>query len=95
MNWDRIEDERAHPKPVADGWITAAVSAGIFNEPSLKVTRINVETCRHVVQLSGLVDATASMNKAFAIARSVKGVIAVTNHMQFPLNRFLTIHRRQ
>ncbi len=83
MNWDRIEDQRERPKPVADSWITAKVTAGIFNEPSLKVTRITVETRKHVVQLSGFVDATASMNKAFAIARSVKGVIAVTNHMQF------------
>ena len=83
MNWDRIEDQRERPKQVADSWITATVKAGIFNEPSLKVARINVETRNHVVQLSGLVDATASMNKAVAIARSVKGVIAVTNHMQF------------
>lgn len=83
MNWDRIEGQRDRPKQVADSWITASVKAGIFNEPSLKVTRINVETCKHVVQLSGFVDATASMNKAVAIARSVKGVIAVTNHMQF------------
>ena len=83
MNWDRIEDQRERPKQVPDSWITATVKAGIFNEPSLKVTRISVETCKHVVQLSGFVDATASMNKALAIARSVKGVIAVTNHMQF------------
>ena len=73
MNWGRTEDS----------WITAAVRAGIFNERSLKVSRINVETCKHVVQLSGFVDATASMNKAVAIARSVKGVVAVTNQMQF------------
>jgi osmotically-inducible protein OsmY len=59
------------------------VKANIFNEPSLKVTRINVETCKNVVRLSGFVDATASMNKAVAIARSVKGVISVKNHMQF------------
>jgi hyperosmotically inducible protein len=77
-----------------DSWITATVQAGIFNEPSLKVTRINVETRKHVVQLSGFVDATASMNKAFAIARSVQGVIAVTNHMQFQVTR-LTITRRK
>ncbi|HEX2333926.1 MAG TPA: BON domain-containing protein [Burkholderiales bacterium] len=64
-----------------DNWITAR--AEIFNEPSLKVARINVETCKHVVQLSGFVDATTGMNKAVAIARSIKGVIAVTNHMQF------------
>ncbi len=59
------------------------MKAEIFNEPSLKVTRIDVETCKHVVQLRGLVDAAASMNKAVAIARSVKGVISVTNQMQF------------
>jgi len=90
MNWERT-----------DSWITATVKAGIFNEPSLKVTRIHVETRKHMVQLSGLVDATASMNKALAIARSVQGVIAVTNHMQFPnhnavpVTRFLTITRRK
>jgi osmotically-inducible protein OsmY len=83
MHWERT-----------DSWITAKVQAEIFNEPSLKVTRINVETRKHVVQLGGFVDATTSMNKAVAIARSVKGVIAVTNHMQFRVNRFLTITRR-
>lgn len=70
-------------KQLADSVITATVKAGLFNEPLLRVTRINVETRKHVVQLSGFVDATVSMNKAVAIARSVKGVIAVTNHMQF------------
>ena len=33
------------------------------------VTQINVETYKSVVQLSGFVDSTASMNKAVAIAR--------------------------
>lgn len=83
MNWDRIEGNRARSKPVADSWITAKVKAGIFNEPSLKVSQINVETCKNVVQLSGFVDATASMSKAVAIARSVKDVISVKNEMQF------------
>jgi len=83
MNWDRIEGNRARSKPVADSWITAKVKVEIFNKPSLKATQINVETRKHMVQLSGFVDATASMNKALAIARSVKGVVSVTNHMQF------------
>ena len=77
------EGKRDRPNQVADSWITAKVRAEIFNEPSLKVARINVETRKHVVQLSGFVDATAGMNKAVAIARSIKGVVAVTNHMQF------------
>ena len=76
---------------VADSWITAKVKAEIFNEPSLKVTQINVETRQHTVQLSGFVDATRSMNKAVAIARSVKGVISVKNGMQFRPIRFLSI----
>jgi osmotically-inducible protein OsmY len=80
---DLWEGKRDRPERAPDSWITATVKAGIFNEPSLKVTQINVETCKHVVQLSGFVDATASMKKALAIARSVKGVISVTNHMQF------------
>ena len=71
MNWERT-----------DSWITATVKAGIFNEPSLKVTRIHVETRKHMVQLSGFVDATASMNKAVAIARSVQGVTSVKNDLQ-------------
>jgi osmotically-inducible protein OsmY len=81
------EGKRDRPNQVADSWITAKVQAEIFNEPSLKVARINVETCKHVVRLSGwlsgFVDATAGLNKAIAIARSVQGVIAVANHMQF------------
>jgi osmotically-inducible protein OsmY len=80
---DLWEGKRDRPEQAPDNWITATVKAAIFNEPSLKVTQINVETCKHVVQLSGFVDATASMNKALAIARSVKGVISVKNHMQF------------
>lgn len=76
---------------VADSWITAKVKAEIFNDPSLKMTQINVETRQHTVQLSGFVDATPSMNKAVAIARSVKGVVSVRNGMQFRRIRFLSI----
>lgn len=65
-----------------DSWITTKVKAEIFNEPTLKVNQITVETYKNVVQLSGFVDSTASMNKAVAIARSVKGVASVKNDMR-------------
>lgn len=65
-----------------DSWITTKVKAEIFNEPTLKVTQINVETYQSVVQLSGFVDSTASMNKAVALARGVKGVSSVKNDMR-------------
>lgn len=67
---------------IDDSWITTKVKAEIFKEPSLKVTDINVETHKNVVQLSGFVDSKASMNKAVAIARSVEGVTAVKNDMR-------------
>lgn len=67
---------------VDDSWITTKVKAEIFNEPSLKVTQITVETYNGVVQLSGFVESTASMDKAVAIARSVKGVSSVKNDMR-------------
>jgi len=67
---------------IDDTWITTKVKAEIFKEPSLKVTQINVETYKSVVQLSGFVDSAASMNKALAIARSVQGVSSVKNDMR-------------
>ena len=67
---------------MGDAWVTTQVKTGILNEPSLKVTQINVETYQGVVQLSGFVDNTASQAKAVEIARAVKGVTAVKNDMR-------------
>jgi osmotically-inducible protein OsmY len=67
---------------MGDSWVTTKVKAGILNEPSLKVTQINVETYKGVVQLSGFVDSTASQAKAVEIARAVKGVTSVKNDMR-------------
>jgi osmotically-inducible protein OsmY len=67
---------------IDDSVITTKVKTGIFNEPSLKVNQITVETHKNVVQLSGFVDSTESMNKAVAIARSVEGVSSVKNDMR-------------
>jgi hyperosmotically inducible protein len=67
---------------IDDSWITTKVKSEILGEPSLKVTQINVETYKGVVQLSGFVDSPASIDKAVAIARSVKGVSSVKNDMR-------------
>ena len=67
---------------MGDAWVTAKVKAGILNEPSLKVTQINVETYNGVVQLSGFVDSAASQAKAVEIASAVNGVTAVKNDMR-------------
>jgi hyperosmotically inducible protein len=67
---------------MGDSWVTTKVKAGILNEPSLKVSQINVETYNGVVQLSGFVDNAASQAKAVEIARAVKGVTSVKNDMR-------------
>ena len=66
---------------VDDSAITAKVKAAIFNEPSLKVFQINVETFKGDVQLSGFVDSSQSVSKAGEVARSVKGVRSVKNNL--------------
>jgi len=67
---------------VDDTVITTKVKAAIFNEPSLKVSEINVETFKGVVQLSGFVSSQDDINKAVAVARGVQGVKSVKNDMR-------------
>lgn len=67
---------------VDDSVITAKVKTAIFNEPSLKVAEINVETFKGVVQLSGFVSSHDAANKAVALTRGVGGVKSVKNDMR-------------
>ena len=66
---------------VDDSAITTRVKAAIFDDPSLKVLQINVETFKGEVQLSGFVDSAQSVKKAGEVARSVKGVTSVKNNL--------------
>ena len=67
---------------VDDSSITTRVKKAIYDEPSLKVTQITVETYKSVVQLSGFVDSSAQIGTAVSVARSVDGVTAVKNDMR-------------
>lgn len=67
---------------IDDTTITAKVKAAIFNEPSLKVAQINVETYKAVVQLSGFVNTSADISTAASVARSVNGVVSVKNDIR-------------
>ena len=66
---------------VDDSVITTKVKAAIFNDPSLKVFQINVETFKGEVQLSGSVDSAQIVNRAGEVARSVGGVKSVKNDL--------------
>jgi hypothetical protein len=67
---------------VDDSVITTKVKAAIFNESSLKVAEINVETFKGAVQLSGFVSSQANINRAVDVARGVGGVTSVKNDMR-------------
>jgi osmotically-inducible protein OsmY len=67
---------------VDDSVITTKVKAAIFNEPGLKVSEINVETYKGVVQLSGFVGSRDDIKGAVRVASAVGGVKSVTNDMQ-------------
>jgi osmotically-inducible protein OsmY len=62
--------------------ITTKVKMAIFNDSSLKVNEINVETFKGVVQLSGFVKSQADIDKAVQVARGVAGVKSVKNDMR-------------
>jgi hypothetical protein len=57
--------------------ITTKVKTAIFNDPTLKVNEINVETFKGVVQLSGFVRSQADIDQTVKVARGVAGVRAV------------------
>jgi osmotically-inducible protein OsmY len=67
---------------VDDTVITTKVKAAILNDPGLKVSEINVETFKGVVQLSGFVSSREDINNAMKVARAVNGVTSVKNSMQ-------------
>jgi osmotically-inducible protein OsmY len=67
---------------IDDSSITTRVKKAIYDEPSLKVTQISVETYKSVVQLSGWVDSTTQIGTAGSVARSVDGVTSVKNDLR-------------
>lgn len=67
---------------IDDTVITTKVKAAILQEPTLKVTEINVETFKGIVQLSGFVNSKEDTRKAIHVAEGVSGVKSVKNDMQ-------------
>ncbi|MEE4357614.1 MAG: BON domain-containing protein [Desulfococcaceae bacterium] len=61
--------------------LTSRVKAEIFKEPMLKVFRIDVESFKGVVQLSGFVDSAKVSARAAEVAASVDGVKSVKNSL--------------
>lgn len=74
--------QRSTGQYVDDTATTAKVKAAIFNDATLKLTEINVETFKGVVQLSGFVNSAADIQRAVTVVQGVSGVRSVKNDMR-------------
>ena len=67
---------------IDDTTITTTVKTRLAAEKGSTLTRVQVDTNRGVVQLSGVVDTSADRTKAEEVARRVGGVKNVVNNLQ-------------
>ncbi|MDO8274220.1 MAG: BON domain-containing protein [Serpentinimonas sp.] len=74
--------QRSTGQYVDDTATTAKVKAAIFNDATLKLSEINVETFQGTVQLSGFVNSAADIQRAVTVVQGVSGVRSVKNDMR-------------
>jgi osmotically-inducible protein OsmY len=67
---------------IDDATITAQVKTALLNDKDVAGLRIDVDTFRGVVTLSGAVKTAAERDKAIAIAKKIDGVIDVKSTLQ-------------
>jgi osmotically-inducible protein OsmY len=65
-----------------DAGITTAVKAKLAGEKAATLTRIDVDTTRGVVSLNGVVESSATKQRAEQLTRQVNGVRDVVNNLQ-------------
>jgi hyperosmotically inducible periplasmic protein len=75
---DAVKSEQ----PISDTVITTKVKAELAKDKATKATDINVETKNGIVSLNGAVASDAERAKAELDARTVKGVVDVTNNLR-------------
>lgn len=66
----------------SDSVITTKVKSAIYDEKTLKVSNINVETVKGVVYLNGVVEMRSQIKTATLVARKVEGVKAVKSNLK-------------
>ncbi|GJL48795.1 BON domain-containing protein [Candidatus Nitrospira salsa] len=67
---------------VDDAMITSSVSAKLAGDSMSSIARIDVDTERGVVMLSGIVEDAETKDRAEQLAMQVNGVKSVTNNLQ-------------
>jgi osmotically-inducible protein OsmY len=67
---------------IDDATITTRVKTSLLNDPDVGGLRINVDTFKGLVTLSGAVKSPAERDKAMALARKIGGVTDVKSTLQ-------------
>lgn len=67
---------------IDDATITTRVKTAMLNDPGVGGLRIDVDTFKGVVTLSGRVETQVEKNQAIAIARRTSGVVEVKDALQ-------------
>jgi hyperosmotically inducible periplasmic protein len=67
---------------IDDGTITTRVKTALLNDPDVAGLKIDVDTFKGVVTLSGGVKSATERDKAVAIARKISGVTDVKSTLQ-------------
>lgn len=67
---------------IDDATITTRVKTALLNEPDVAIARIEVETFKGVVTLSGRVKSKEDEARAIAAARKIHGVTDVKSNVQ-------------
>ena len=67
---------------IDDTTITTRVKTAMLNDPGVGGLRIDVDTFKGVVTLSGRVKSQAEKEQALALARMISGVVEVKDAMQ-------------
>ena len=70
------------PEALDDTTITARVKTAMLNDPTVGGLRIDVDTLRSVVTLTGQVKSQSERDQAVALARGVSGVSNVKDALQ-------------
>ena len=83
------DSDRSSPKAfVKDSVITTKIKAELAEEKLSSLVRINVDTDnKGAVSLSGTAPSQAAADKAVTIARAVKGVTSVENHIKIAADK--------
>jgi hyperosmotically inducible protein len=78
------DSDRSSPKAfVKDSVITTKIKAELAEEKLSSLVKIKVDTDKKgAVVLSGRAASQAAVDRAVEIARAVKGVVSVTNHIK-------------